>query len=126
MSDVYEIFVQDHFSSAHQLKGYDGNCSKIHGHNWIIEAYIECRKLNKIGIGIDFRDIRRTLKDVLKRFDHTNLNDLEEFSSINPTSENISKLLYKELSSRLNADSIKVTKIKVLESPGCGSTYWEE
>ena len=63
---------------------------------------------------------------IFKKFDHTNLNDLEEFEQMNPTSENISKLLYKELSLRLNKEFIKVTKIKVLESPGCGSTYWEE
>jgi 6-pyruvoyltetrahydropterin/6-carboxytetrahydropterin synthase len=39
------------FAATHALKGYDGNCSNLHSHNWIIEAYIQCRKLNKLGIG---------------------------------------------------------------------------
>jgi 6-pyruvoyltetrahydropterin/6-carboxytetrahydropterin synthase len=125
MPGVYEIYVKDHFAAAHTLKGYDGNCSNLHGHNWIVEAYIQCTKLNRLGIGIDFRDVKRTVKDVLGKLDHTNLNDVAEFGSINPTSENLAKLLYTELSGRLNTDFIKVKKIMVFESPGCGSSYQE-
>ncbi|OQY50213.1 MAG: 6-carboxytetrahydropterin synthase QueD [Desulfobacteraceae bacterium 4572_89] len=125
MPGVYEIYVEDHFSAAHALKGYDGNCSSIHGHNWIVQAYIQCSKLNKLGIGIDFRDVKGVVKDVLSKLDHTNLNEVVEFSSINPTSENLSKFIYKELSRRLNTDHIKVSKIMVFESPGCGSSYQE-
>lgn len=125
MPGIYEIYVKDHFAAAHSLKGYDGNCSSMHGHNWEVEAYIQCTRLNKLGIGLDFRDVKNVLKDVLSRLDHTNLNDVAEFGHINPTSENISKLLYRELSARLNTEFIKVTKIMVFESPGCGSSYQE-
>jgi len=126
MPGVYEIYVKDHFAAAHALKGYDGNCSNLHGHNWIIEAFIQCRKLNKLGIGIDFRDVKGVLKDVLSKLDHTNLNDIAEFGAVNPTSENLAKFLFIELSLRLNTESTKVKKIMVFESPGCGSAYWEE
>ncbi|WP_300464112.1 6-carboxytetrahydropterin synthase QueD [Desulfobacula sp.] len=125
MTGVYEIYIKDHFSAAHVLKGYDGDCSNMHGHNWIIEAYIQCTKLNELGIGIDFRDVKETVTNVLSKLDHTTLNDIAEFSSINPTSENISKFLYTELSRRLNTDHITVSKVMVFESPGCGSSYQE-
>lgn len=125
MAGLYEIYVKDHFSAAHALKGYDGNCSNIHGHNWIVEAYIQCTKLNKLGIGVDFKDIKQVITDILSKLDHTNLNDVAEFGNINPTSENISKFLYTELSRRLNTEHIKVNKVMVLESPGCGSSYQE-
>ena len=125
MPGVYEIYVKDHFSAAHALKGYDGNCSRIHGHNWIVEAYIQCTKLNKLGIGIDFRDVKGVVKDVLSKLDHTNLNEIMEFGSINPTSENLSKLIYTELSLRLNTEHIKVTRSMLVESPGFGSSYHE-
>jgi 6-pyruvoyltetrahydropterin/6-carboxytetrahydropterin synthase len=126
MPGVYEIHVKDHFSAAHALRGYDGNCSRVHGHNWIIEAFVQCRRLNSIGIGIDFRDVRETLKSVLKNLDHANLNDLVEFGSVNPTSENIARLLYQELQRRLGSDHVRVSRVTVCETPGCGSTYWEE
>ena len=92
MPGVYEIYVKDHFAAAHALRGYDGNCSNMHGHNWIVEAYIRCPRLNKLGIGIDFRDVKEIVKDVLDKLDHTTLNEVVEFSSINPTPENLSKL----------------------------------
>ncbi|MBF0303188.1 MAG: 6-carboxytetrahydropterin synthase QueD [Desulfamplus sp.] len=123
---VYEIYVKDHFSAAHELHGYNGNCSKIHGHNWIIETFVQCRQLNEIGIGIDFRDVKDTVKKILKSVDHTHLNDLEPFKTTNPTSENIAKFIYKELERHLNNTYIRVSKVKVCETPGCGSTYWEE
>lgn len=126
MTQVYEIYVKDHFSAAHALRGYKGNCSRMHGHNWIVEAYIQCTKLNELGISIDFRDIRSNLKNILKKFDHTDLNKLAEFESINPTAENIAKFLFRELEKEFKTEHSKVSKVKVFESPGCGTTYWEK
>lgn len=123
---VYEIYVKDHFSAAHALNGYNGDCSKIHGHNWIIEIFVQCRELNSIGIGIDFRDVKDSVKKILKKVDHTHLNDLDIFKETNPTSENIARFLYKQLEANLNTPHIRVSKIKVSETPGCGSSYWEE
>ncbi len=125
MPGIYEIYVQDTFAAAHALKGYDGNCSNMHGHNWVVEAYIQCTRLNKLGIGVDFMDVKGVLTDILSKLDHTTLNDVVEFGSINPTSENLSKFLYTELSRRLNTEHITVSKVMVIESPGCGSSYQE-
>ena len=74
---------------------------------------------------IDFRDVKKEVKNVLSRLDHTNLNEVPEFGSLNPTAENLAKFLYSELSRRLNTEFIKIQKIMVFESPGCGSSYQE-
>jgi len=44
----------------------------------------------------------------------------------NPTSENIARFLYGELSRKLNADGVKVSRVKVSETPAAGVCYWEE
>ncbi|AOY60545.1 6-carboxytetrahydropterin synthase QueD [Desulfococcus multivorans] len=126
MKEIHEIYVKTHFSAAHCLEGYPGDCARLHGHNWIIEVHVRCERLNEIGIGIDFRDIKTAVKEVLQGLDHFNLNELPAFKSVNPTSENIARFLYKELSWILNADGIKVSKVKVCETPGAGAYYWEE
>lgn len=126
MAGVFEVYVQAHFSAAHALRGYPGDCSRTHGHNWIIDVFVKCKKLNEIGIGVDFRDIRKGVKDVLKGLDHFNLNELPPFNEDNPTSENIAKFLYIQLGKRLNSDVVKISKIKVSETPGAGAFYWEE
>ncbi len=126
MTGIHEIYVKTHFSAAHALKGYPGDCARLHGHNWIIEVYIQCQELNAIGIGVDFRDIKQTVKEVLSELDHSNLNELQAFKEVNPTSENIAKYLYKEIGKRFSSSMIKVSKVKVCETPGAGAFYWEE
>lgn len=126
MAGVFEVYVQAHFSAAHALRGYPGDCSRTHGHNWIIDVFVKCEELDEIGIGIDFRDIKKAVKDVLKGLDHFNLNELPPFNEDNPTSENIARFLYIQLGKRLNSDVVEVSKIKVSETPGAGAFYWEE
>ena len=122
----FEISVQTHFSAAHHLRGYGGDCANPHGHNWVVDVYVMCDKLNEIGIGIDFRDIKNAVKAILEKLDHSDLNVLPQFQSQNPSSENIAKYLYRELTSRLNVQGVRVTKLRVSESPNCSVLYWEE
>jgi 6-pyruvoyltetrahydropterin/6-carboxytetrahydropterin synthase len=126
MPGIYEVYVKSHFSAAHALTGYNGDCSRLHGHNWIVEAFVRCSRLDEIGIGIDFRDIKKAVKDVLNGLDHLNLNELPSFAAENPTSENIAKYLYKQIGKKLNSEYIRVSKVKVCETPGAGAFYWEE
>ena len=126
MPGVFEVYIKTHFSAAHALKGYPGDCARLHGHNWIIEAFVKCKDLDDIGIGIDFRDIKKGVKDVLEGLDHFNLNELPAFQDENPTSENVAKFIYKELAKKLNSEAVKVSKVKVSETPGAGAFYWEE
>lgn len=126
MSGVFEVYVQTHFSAAHYLRGYQGDCARIHGHNWTIDVFVKCNELDEIGIGVDFKDIKQAVKGVLQRLDHFNLNELPAFKDVNPSSENIAKYLYAELSKKLNSEVVKVSKVKVCETPGAGACYWEE
>ena len=121
----YEIYVQTHFSAAHHLRGYPGKCEQPHGHNWIVDVYVECETLDDIGIGVDFKDVKAAVKDVLSGVDHCDLNALPQFGEVNPTSENIAQHLYRELSRKLNSDGIRVSRVRVCETPGSGALYWE-
>ena len=91
MAGIYELYVEADFAAAHCLEGYEGNCSRVHGHNWRVSVYLKCRELDSVGIGLDFRQIRKDLQDLLDGLDHKHLNDLEPFRAINPTSENIAR-----------------------------------
>ncbi|MEN6486214.1 MAG: 6-carboxytetrahydropterin synthase QueD [Syntrophobacteraceae bacterium] len=126
MPGMFEIYVKTHFSSAHSLRGYPGDCARVHGHNWIVEVSVQTRELNELGIAIDFRDVRKAVKDVLSRMDHFDLNELPAFADVNPSSENIARFLYAELSRALNNETVRVSKVKVSETPGAGAFYWEE
>lgn len=87
---------------------------------------MRCKVLNDIGIGLDFREIKRLIKEVIEALDHKNLNDHPAFINDNPTSENIAKYIYKELSKRIGTDVIAISKVKVSKTESAGAYYWEE
>ncbi len=126
MPGVFEICVEAQFSAAHSLSGYQGNCAQLHGHNWIVEVSVKCLELNNIGIGIDFRDIKQAIINVINDLDHSCLNEHPEFKDTNPSSENIARFLYRQLGEKINSVNVKVSKVKVSETRSAGAYYWEE
>jgi len=126
MPGIFEVYVKTDFSAAHFLAGYPGDCARLHGHNWLIEVYVRCRDLDRLGMAIDFMEIKKAVQSVISHLDHANLNELAPFREINPTSENIAKFLYQELGQQLNSDGVTISKVKVGETPDAGAFYWEE
>ena len=122
----FEIHVRSEFSSAHHLRGYQGDCERTHGHNWTVEVFVECAELNKTGIGIDFYEINEAVQHVLKELDHRDLNTLAQFLNKNPTCENVANYIYGELTCKLNRGKTRVTKVGVSETQNFGVFYWEE
>lgn len=122
----FEIHVQTQFSAAHHLRGYPGDCEKTHGHNWTVDVFVECVRLDALGIGIDFRHVKTALKALLSQFDHADLNALAYFQTENPTSENIARHLYRELAKTLDIDGVRVARVGVNETQTCGVIYWED
>ncbi len=125
MPAQYTLKVVADFAAAHTLKDYPGACSRMHGHNWKVEAEVVATELNEIGMAIDFKDIKREVRTIAKALDHYYLNDLEPFQEINPTAENIARYFYQELSSRLNSATIKVSALTLWETERACVTYSE-
>ncbi len=82
MPGIFEISVTTEFSAAHSLQGYPGNCAQVHGHNWTVEVFVRCRELNAIGIGIDFREVKRAIRESIETLDHSCLNEHPSFNKI--------------------------------------------
>jgi len=66
----YALTVRTSFAAAHRLREYDGNCERLHGHNWQVEVTVESPTLDERGIALDFRVLKTSLHDLLTRFDH--------------------------------------------------------
>ncbi len=123
---MYEISVREAFEAAHFINGYDGKCSRLHGHNWIVEAVVRGEKLDSLGMLIDFKILKAELKKVLDEFDHRYLNELETFTAENPTAENIARQIFRKLAtSEIFSASTKLFAVKVQETPNSCVTYYE-
>lgn len=125
MPGSFEVSVETHFSAAHALRGYPGDCARLHGHNWIVRVSVHCRKLDDAGIGIDFRVLKGRVTDALQGLDHCNMNETEPFTEVNPSAENIARHLYREIGRRINSEALRVSKVRVSETPGASASYWE-
>jgi len=121
---MFELMVEDTFSAAHALRGYDGPCENLHGHTWKVQDFLKGDKLNKIGILVDFKDVKENLGKVIGKYDHQNLNDLAEFKSAsggqNPSCEILAKLIYEKLKKEIS----QLEKITVWESEKTSASYY--
>lgn len=122
---MFRLTVEDKFSSAHQLRGYKGKCENIHGHNWKVQVSVKSKTLNDIDLAMDFHDIKHLLAEVIKTLDHKLLNDVPPFDKINPSSENLAKFIYDELSKKLAGSTVSMDEVTVWESDTCKATYYE-
>lgn len=122
---MYHLTVEESFSAAHQLNGYQGKCERLHGHNWLIEAVVGGEHLDDIGLLVDFHILKKELKIVLEKLDHSFINEVEPFDKINPSSENIAKFIADRLNITLQKinPSVKVISITVWESATNRCTY---
>ena len=120
---MYEATIEAHFSSAHRLRQYNGECERLHGHNWDVEVSVVSEKLNDLGMVIDFKELKEKTNVLMDKFDHQYLNEVPPFTELNPTTENMARYIFDELSKIINTDSIKVSKVTVWESPICCASY---
>jgi 6-pyruvoyltetrahydropterin/6-carboxytetrahydropterin synthase len=123
---MYRVSVERHFDAAHYLREYDGKCENLHGHRYKVVANLKADKLDDIGLAFDFTVLKKSMDEILERLDHTCLNDIEPFTSINPSSENIASTICGELKKRLDKQAIEIESIEVWESPDAWITYFPD
>jgi 6-pyruvoyltetrahydropterin/6-carboxytetrahydropterin synthase len=126
MVSTYTLKVVTDFAAAHALRGYRGECSQLHGHNWKVEVEVIATSVDEVGMGIDFKTIKTAAKEALGRLDHRHLNEIAPFNAINPTAENIAAYLYRELSASLSGPRTRVGAVTLWETERACVRYTEE
>jgi len=120
---MYRLTIHTHFAAAHNLINYQGDCENLHGHNWKVEVTVAAKELDKAGLGIDFKILKRETNRILDLLDHKYLNEIEYFREISPSSENIACFLFGELGKALNSSNVTVEKVNVWESEYACASY---
>jgi 6-pyruvoyltetrahydropterin/6-carboxytetrahydropterin synthase len=112
----YFVTRETSFSAAHLLRGYNGECSHLHGHNWKVQVTVKASNLDELGMVIDFKVLDKEIKAVAEELDHHFINEVAPFDNINPTSENLAAFIFKELSARIDNERLAVFEVKVWET----------
>lgn len=121
---MFDLKVKTSFCAAHNLKGYDGDCQNVHGHNFGVIVVAKVKKLNPVGFGMDFKELKKEIEFFLKQLDHKHLNNLDPFKELNPTAEHIAIWIFDSLSAKINSENVKVANVTIEESEKYSATYY--
>jgi 6-pyruvoyltetrahydropterin/6-carboxytetrahydropterin synthase len=121
---MLDIFIKSHFSGGHHLREYPGNCEKPHGHNWKVKVTVRAVELDRLGMGIDFKVLKKTVNKVMDELDHRDLNEHPAFTDKNPSSENIAMYIFSALRDELTTDRYRLHSVTVRETDSSGVVYY--
>jgi 6-pyruvoyltetrahydropterin/6-carboxytetrahydropterin synthase len=125
---MYELTVEREFSSGHFLRNYHGRCENPHGHNYKVCITLAGAELDQAGLLLDFKLLKQVMRPVIDRIDHQMLNDLEPFTTVNPSAENIARYFYDQTSQQLSdmtQGRVRVKDCTIWETDTTSATYYE-
>jgi 6-pyruvoyltetrahydropterin/6-carboxytetrahydropterin synthase len=106
---MYRVTKEIHFCYGHRLLGYAGKCRHLHGHNGKAVVTLEAAALDRLGMVVDFSEVKRVLgKWIDDSLDHRMLLHREDpvvpelerqgeplvLLDANPTAENIARVIF--------------------------------
>jgi len=124
------------FSAAHRLHSdamsaeenhrVFGKCNNPngHGHNYVLELTVKGALDGRTGTIASLGEIDALVdEEILRPFDHKSLNhDVPDFRGVNPTAENIARVIWRRLHGRLSRGEIH--KVRLVETPRNAVEYW--
>ena len=125
---MFEVTVEAGFSSGHYLRNYKGKCENPHGHNYRVLVTLVGEDLDEAGLLLDFKLLKTLLRPVVERLDHLMINDIEPFTELNPSAENLAKYFYDQTNEQLAAMTngrVRVKDATIWETDTTTATYYE-
>jgi 6-pyruvoyltetrahydropterin/6-carboxytetrahydropterin synthase len=122
---MYEVFVDETFAAAHNLRNYKGKCENLHGHNYKIRVTLAGAELDASGLLYDFVHLKQIIHVVIHSLDHKYLNETKPFDVINPSAENIARYVYDEAQKLMHQSpsGASISSITVWETDTSAATY---
>jgi 6-pyruvoyltetrahydropterin/6-carboxytetrahydropterin synthase len=122
---MYEVYVDESFAAAHNLRGYKGKCEDLHGHNYKVRVTLAGPELDSVGLLYDFVHLKQVIHSVIHSLDHKYLNEMKPFDVLNPSAENIARYIYDETARQLRdaPNRANVASITVWETDVTAATY---
>ena len=125
---MFEITVQAGFSSGHYLREYYGKCENPHGHNYRVLVTLIGEQLEPNGLLLDFKLLKQVLKPTVEYLDHQMNNELEPFTTVNPSAENLAKYFFDQTSAqlrKLTQGRVRVKDCTIYETDTSFARYYE-
>jgi 6-pyruvoyltetrahydropterin/6-carboxytetrahydropterin synthase len=106
------------------LRFAPGEGERLHGHNWRIVAVVRCASLDSRGMVMDFNDLGSQLRALVAPYEHVFLNEIAPYDDLNPTAENIARVVADRLGAQLDDGRLRVHRVEVWETDTCAAVYY--
>lgn len=117
----FTVRIEGEFESSHALRAYlpGGEDEPVHGHTWKVEIFIttQAGTLDEHGLLFDFLACQAELNEACSNLTHRHINDLSDFTEVNPTTENICLWFYARLDPVAREKGGALRRIRVWEGP---------
>jgi 6-pyruvoyltetrahydropterin/6-carboxytetrahydropterin synthase len=121
---MYTVAVKRDFVAQHFLIGGDwGAENEWHSHHYVVEVQLQGETLDEHGYLVDIVDIEQNLEALIGRFRDKTLNDLPEFTGLNPSIEHFSRIFCQQLAQRITAPNLQSMTIKLWENDIAWASY---
>jgi 6-pyruvoyltetrahydropterin/6-carboxytetrahydropterin synthase len=125
---MFEVTVEAGFSSGHYLRNYRGKCENPHGHNYRVMVTLAGSELDEAGLLLDFKLLKQVMRPVVERLDHQMINDLEPFTTLNPSAENLARYFFQQTARQLDemtGGRVRVKDCTLFEADTSFARYYE-
>lgn len=121
---MYKVAVKRDFVGQHYLIGGDwGPENEWHSHHYQVEVRLEGETLDQHGYLVDIVDIEHHLETLVAYFRDKTLNDLPEFTGLNPSIEHFSRIFCQELERRIQATILTAIEVVIWENDIAWASY---
>lgn len=121
---MYTTAVKRDFVAQHFLFGGDwGAENQKHSHHYQVEIQLTCEILDQHGYAVDIVDITNALDALAAYFRDKTLNELSEFSGLNPSIEHLSRIFCEMFAQRIHAPNISRLRVQIWENEIAWSAY---
>lgn len=124
---MYCVAVRRNFVAQHFLIGGDwGAENEWHSHHYITEVQLHGHALNEHGYLVDIVAIEAHLDQLVAYYKDKTLNDLPEFAGLNPSIEQLARLMCEALAQQLTAANVRHITVKIWENDIAWASYTKE
>ena len=125
---MFEVTVEAGFSSGHFLRKYKGKCENPPGHHYRVLVPLAGEELAEAGLLLNFKLLKHLLRPVVERLDHLMINDIEPFTELNPSAENLARYFYQQTAKQLEemtGGRVRVKDCTLFETDTSFARYYE-
>jgi 6-pyruvoyltetrahydropterin/6-carboxytetrahydropterin synthase len=124
---MYTISVTRNFKAYHYLVGGNwGPENDKHAHHYRVEIELAGQKLDRQGYLVDIVDVERVLDEFIRDYGEHILNELPEFTDLNPSIENFTRIICQRFVTVLDAKNVEAVTVKIWENENASASYRQE